>query len=413
MKTKLFLITILATSISLAQEKTVNLSLGAKYTNQVYYKLDSETKTEYLADSWDIAFLRTSNRNQSIRVNDGAGIEVFEAANSASEWANIDLADKANWKQLYNSDITRSQGAFMEGSATFGWGEYNPTTHTVNGTIIFVLKYADDTYKKFICESYLGAYTIKYASWNSTTKIWDEDKTATISNTSNPAHNYNYFSLKTDQEVVAEPEATNWDFVFTKYYTEVSDGQGGSVKYPVTGVLLSDNVTVATATGDDTSNLEYHSNINSIGYDWKALSATWQWEIDSNKKYYIKYENGTIYKLYFTDFEGSSTGNLEFKFENVTASLSTDSFYNDIAFTAYPNPVNDDRTLKINFNNTSTNTKSTLEIYNIAGQSVFKTEISSKQSILKEVNLSSLNSGIYMMKFNSGSYQKTKKLILQ
>lgn len=410
MKTKLFLITILATSISLAQEKTVNLSLGAKYANQVYYKLDSETKTEFSADTWDIAFLRTSNRNQAIRVNDGAGIEVYEAANSVSEWANIDIANKANWTQLYNSDTKRSEGAFMKGSATFGWGEYNPTTHTVNGTIVFVLKYADDTYKKFICESYLGAYSIKYATWNADTSTWGDDKTAKISNASNPNHNYNYFSLKTDQEVIAEPEATQWDFVFTKYVTDVDDRQGGTVKYPVTGVLISDNVTVATATGDDTTNLTFSSDIKSIGYQWKGLTSTFQWEIHSDQKFYIKYPNGTIYELYFTGFEGSSTGNLEFKFENVTETLSVNRFASNLNFRVFPNPVKSDKNIAIQFNENSITKNKIVEVYSLSGRKVFKKIVS---NFNHKINLGNLNSGVYSLKVNLGSSYTTKKIVLE
>lgn len=412
MKTKLFLITFLIASLGFAQEKTVNLSLGASYTNQVYYKLNTETKTEYASNIWDIAFLRTSNFDQGMRVNDAIGIEVYEAANSASEWANIDIANKANWTQLYNSDTERKNGAFMQGSATYGWGEYNPVTHTVNGTIIYVLKYPDDSYKKFICESYLGAYSIKYASWDSDNSVWEADKTASISNANNTAHNYNYFSLKTDQEVVAEPEATKWDFVFTKYYTDVSDGQGGTVKYPVTGVLIGDDVTVAKATDDDTSNLTYSSEIKTIGYQWKGLTPSFQWEVHSNQKFYIKYEDGTIYKLYFTGFDGSSTGNLEFKFENVTQALNVDNFSKDLAFKVYPNPVKTDRNINIVLSKKSISEKSTVEIYNISGRKVFQ-KVLSNQNLTNQVNLSDLSSGVYLMKVNANNNQKTRKIVLQ
>lgn len=416
MKTKLFLFTFLTTLLVFAQEKTVNLSLGGGYANQIYYHLNSESSTSFDKNSWDIAFLRISNFDQGMRVNDGIGIEVYEAANNASEWDNIDVNNTTNWVKLYNSDKERKEGAFMQGSATYGWGEYNVTTHTVNGTIVFVLKYtADDTYKKFICESYSGGYTIKYASWDSNSSTWGEDKTATVVNANNVNHNYNYFSLQSDQEVVAEPEALNWDFVFTKYYTDVPDGQGGTTKYLVTGVLTSDNVTVAKGTDNDTSNLSYSSEINMIGYDWKDLNASWQWDIFSDQKFYIKYADGTIYKMYFTDFEGSSTGNLEFKFEDVTQALSIENVGENIAFGVYPNPVNSDRKINIIYDiNKTTATKSVIEIYNVSGKQVLKTEILNSEGFYnKEIDLGDLRSGIYLMRFDSGNYQKTRKIVLK
>lgn len=411
MKTKLLfsIFSFLIVQSTFSQETTVNLSLGASYTNQVYYKLNTQKQTDFAANIWDVAFLRTSSFNHGIRVNDAIGIEVFEAANSASDWSTIDVANIDSWSQLYNSDTERINGAFMNGSATYGWGEYNPATHHITGSIIFVLKYADDTYKKFICEDFYGGYTIKYATWDGT--VWGEDKTATIANTNNTDNNYNYYSLQDDKEVVAEPAATDWDFVFKKYNTDV----GGGTMYPVTGVLLSDNVTVAKATGDDVSNLAYSENINTIGYDWKSLNSSYQYEVNTDAKYYIKGEDDTIYKLYFTAFEGSSTGNISFNFEDVTSTLSIENLSENIAFGIYPNPVNASKKINVIFDVTKVNLdENNIEIYSLTGQRVLKTNLTNTQGFYnKEVDLSELNAGVYMLRFTSGSYYKTKKIILR
>ena len=83
-----------------AQQTNVTLSMGAGYANEVYYKLSSGENNTYEAASWDIAFLRISPMDIGIRVNDGIGIQVFEAANSASDFNNIDVADEASWIPL-------------------------------------------------------------------------------------------------------------------------------------------------------------------------------------------------------------------------------------------------------------------------------------------------------------------------
>ena len=411
MKTRLFfsIFSFLLVQSTFSQETTVNLSLGASYTSQVYYKLNTKTETTVAANSWDLAFFRASNYEHGIRVNDGIGIEVFEAANQATAWNTIDITNEAAWSKLYNSDTDRINGAFMQGSATYGWGEYNTATHHITGTIIYVLKYTDGSYKKFICEDFYGGYTIKYASWNGSD--WSEDKSAVISNSNNSNNTYNYFSLQNDNEVIIEPAATDWDFVFTKYFTDVSTS-----KYNVTGVLSSDNITVATATGDTTNNLSYSEAINTIGYNWKSLNyTTYTYEIDSNLKFYVKDKDEKIYKLYFTEFGGSSTGNLAFNFEDVTQTLGIEEIGESIAFGIYPNPVRSDKKINIVFDVNKVNkNENKIEIYNLSGQKVLATSITNSLGFYnKEINLSSLNSGIYMLKFTSGNYQKTKKIVIQ
>ena len=123
MNTKLFfsIFSFLTVLSTFSQETTVNLSLGAGYSNQVYYKLNTQTQTDFVADSWDIAFLRTSSFSQAIVVNDAIGIEVFEASSDINEWDTIDITNEANWTQLYNSYTERANGAFTQGSATYGW----------------------------------------------------------------------------------------------------------------------------------------------------------------------------------------------------------------------------------------------------------------------------------------------------
>ncbi|MEO9570923.1 MAG: T9SS type A sorting domain-containing protein [Polaribacter sp.] len=412
MKTKLFfsIFSFLTVLSTFSQETTVNLSLGAGYTNQVYYKLSTQTQTDFVANSWDIAFLRTSSYSQAIVVNDAIGIEVFEASSNITEWDTIDVANETNWTQLYNSYIERSNGAFNQGSASYGWGEYNVTTHLVTGSVIFVLKYADASYKKFICEQYAAGYTIKYSSWDGTT--WGENKTAVIANSNNPDNNYNYYSLQNEEEVVAEPAATDWDFVFRKYTTDYPYGET-TIKYTVTGVLLSDNVEVAKATGDDTPNLTYATDINTIGYDWKTYTGSYVTNPDA--KYYVKDKNGTIYKLYFTEFAGSSTGDVEFKFEDVTSTLNIEEVGESVAFGVYPNPVNSSKKINIIFDVNKVNqNENSVEIYNLSGQRVLKTNVTNTQGFYnKEIDLSALNSGVYMLKFISGDYQEFKKIVMQ
>ena len=410
MKTKLQLAFafILCVTFLNAQETVVNTSLGAGYANQVYYKLDTETETSFVANSWDIAFLRTSAFSIGIRVN--SNIEVFEAASSAADWATIDVANEGDWTQLYNSDTEWGNGAFDQGSATYGWGEYNPANHHVIGSIIFVLKYADGTYRKFINEDFYGGYSIKYATWDDVNETWSADVTATISSSNNPNNTYNYYSLVNEAEIVAEPATTDWDFVFTKYIDL-------GIVYPVTGVLHSAEVTVAQ--NEETSgmpanpSLSYSEEINTIGYDWKSLNATYTYDVDNTQAYYVKYADDTVYRLYFTAFAGSSTGDLSFAFENVTALLGFDDVNENVSFGVYPNPSTDKRINLIYDVNKLSSNKNQVSVYAVTGKKVFEKSLNTNSGFYnKTLDLSALSSGVYVLQFTTGDSNITKKIIL-
>lgn len=419
MKTKLHVLVALMLTISMvwAQETTVNTSLSPGYANQLYYKLSTETEAPYAANSWDIALLRTSTFSIGIRVNAGTGTEVFEASNNPSDWSTIDVANEGGWTKLNNDDTSWTEGAFDRGSATYGWGEYNPATHHVVGTVIFVLKYADGSYRKFINEDFFGGYTFKYSTWDSGTSTWGTDETATVANSNNPNNRFNYYSFENDTEVSAAPAINAWDIKFTKYYTEIPDGSGDTVYYPVTGVLFNEGLEVAE--NDEPSgmpsnpSLTYSTDINTIGYDWKSFSFSTGWSVDANKAFYVKYADDTVYRLYFSSFSGSSTGDLTFNFEDVTASLSIDDVSDNVSFEIYPNPSTDKQINLVYDVNQFNTTKNDIAIYTTTGQKVFQTALKSNSGFYnKMLDLSSLSSGIYVLQISSGDTSTSKKLVL-
>lgn len=401
------LITVAAT----AQQTNVTLSMGAGYANEVYYKLSSEKTNTYQASSWDIAFLRISAMDIGIRVNDGSGIQVFEAANNPADFNTITIADEASWIPLYNDDTNWDNGAFMQGSASYGWGEYNPGSHHVEGTIVFVLKYADGTYRKFINEDYFGGYTFKYATWNGT--AWVGETTTTVANTSNPSNRYNYYSLQNNAAVIAEPAVGSWDFVFTKYNTFL-DPPGEN--YIVTGTLQNPNVTVAKndePTGEGNPNgLNYSEEINSIGYDWKTFNGT-DYSVNAEKAYYIKYDENTVYRLVFESFEGAATGNLSFNYEDVSDLLGLEDIAEGVTFGMYPNPSTDKMVNLVYDLKNSISQENSISIYNLQGQLVHTSKVDSNNGFFnKTLNLSALHRGMYLVQFKAGNNSISKKLIL-
>ena len=410
----LFLSSIFFSVVMTAQVTTSTVTMSPSYANQVYFKLATQTSTPFANTLWDIAFYRKSNMSMAIRTNDAKGIATFEASNNLADWATIDVANEANWTRLYNSETIWELGSFDNGSETtppfgYGWGVYNMATHKVTGTIIFVLKYANNTYKKVKMVEFFGGYTFIYSSWDGT--AWSADQTAVVPNTSNPTNNFNYYSLETNAQVVAEPANTDWDLLFTKYMAM----QPSQLMYSVTGVLHNPDVQVAENASGASTDLTYSEDINSIGFDWKTLDmGTFAYVVDSQKAFFVKLLNGTIYKINFLTFAGSSTGVITFNQEDVTAQLDSEKFENNVTFGVYPNPSTDKKINLIYEMPSGNSDKNLVTIYSITGAQVYQTTIDSNSGFFsKELDLNFLNSGMYLLKFDSGDYSTTKKIILK
>lgn len=397
-----------------AQEASRSLSMEPSYTNQIFYKISTDTETSLAMDTWGLAFLRTSSFDIGIRVNDASGIQVYEAANEASDWDNIDVANESEWDLLYNSDTSWENGAFMQGSATYGWGEYNPATHQVTGSVVFVLKYADGTFRKFFIDNFLEAYTFKYSTWDETNESWSTDETVTLANTENPDHFFNYYSLENNASVNVAPTQDDWDLTFTKFTTDYPSDEG-SMPYLVTGVLQNPNLTVAERDEpngqDNSADLTYSEEINTIGYDWKAFDGT-AYTVNSDQAFYVKYEDGTIYRLVFTGFEGSSTGNIDFTTEDVTTTLGLEQVENNFSFGLYPNPSREGQVQLVLDNSQSSDYE--INVYNLTGQLMLNKIMELSSSFAQtELDVSALSSGTYIVQIQTEQAKQTKKLIIQ
>lgn len=80
------------------------------------------------------------------------------------------------------------------------------------------------------------------------------------------------------------------------------------------------------------------------------------------------------------------------------------------SFNVYPNP-SADRNITISHDG-NVSEKSNIAVYSLTGTKVFETEIATDSSS-KNVNLSNLAAGIYIMKLQSGENTTSKKLILK
>lgn len=434
MTTKLLLAAMLAAGIQQTVSaqidangyNTVNMTMGANYQNRVFFDLSANNMVSQPANTWDIAFYRNSGMNFGTRINDAQNIEVYQASNNPGDWNAITSNSvSAYGAPLYNLDNTATvqEGAFEQGTATYGWGEYNPGNHHVEGKVIFILKYASGTYYKFMIDDYFGGYTFKYAKWNTTSNSWDATVSKTIPNGNDDAF-FNYFSFAAEDKVSnMEPSKTSWDLMFTRYWTDYSytnpnTGQPATMKYRMAGVIQNSNITVAkvqpetqaTSTSSLPASTAFSNNITAIGHSWKPTMG-----IYSDVVYYIK-QGSEYYRMYFITNEGSTTGNMYFKYKNITSVLGvTDIASKKASFGIYPNPATADQKVTVLFDvKEKQNSKGHVEVYDLSGKKVYTAELTNQTGFYKQdLNLSYLTSGNYLVKITFGGQTETKKLIIK
>ncbi len=322
---KILLTSICAMSIivSKAQVTTDTVSIGAGYANQKWYSLKNDDQGSSPKNNWDIAF-DCSARGTSILINSVTGTTLWKYPTAdTSGWLTLDTTGITSWiTKYYNSDTSWAVGAFDKGMVTsnpsdLGWGVYSSITHIVTGDSLYVIKLSNNTYKKLWIQSLsAGVYSFKYADIAGTNL-----QNASLTKSTYTGKNFGYYSLQTNAALNREPLSTDWDLVFTQYTTFIPQA------YTVTGVLSNTGVKVAdvrtvanAATFNTWTSQTFKTPINEIGYDWKSFTGS-AYVMEDSLVYFIRTKTSDIWKVIFTGFGGSATGNFIFSKEK----LATDT----------------------------------------------------------------------------------------
>lgn len=406
MKKVLTLILIVALSQNfLNAQNTDSVDMNAGYAMDVYYSLENGTVQSVAGSEWTVAF-STGAQTSSIYINDGQGVDLYQTATTPANFTDVlDTAGISGWTKLYNEYNDWDHSAFEFGATghpNYGWGEYNAVSHIVNGTKVYILKTLNNTfYKVQVVKKESGAYHYRYATLNNSFDT-------TIVYQASDLSNRNFAFLNMDNHIVSnrEPAKETWDMLFTKYYdTEIS--------YPVVGVLVNRDVEVIQVDGISNANASYTNgtfanNVKNIGSDWKDFDMTsFSYVLAENRTYFVKQVDGDIYKIYFTRFDGSSTGKIEFSSEKVGSSSIKDiESLNTISL--YPNPANTNATLVLD---AKSNADLTYTIYSMLGKQIEtkNIEVSAGLNAIS-LNIENLNSGIYLVQVKNGSKSQTLKL---
>ncbi len=291
------------------------ISTEAGYIKNVYYGLEKGTAAKVDADNWDIGF-STSSFSASIITNSAdRSIRLYALAADTAKFGTdlkADLAAAITDKpmSLYNSNLTWEDGAFNNATgAAYGWGDYNSTTHWIEGRKIFGLITKTDTFQIFVQvkQTYqvenAPVYYFKVAKIDGTGST---SKVLTVGGSSYEGKNFAYYSIEKGDFVDREPLSADWDFVFSNYND--ADVIADNVQYKVFGVINNEKLKVAVvkdASRDEFDDLDYKDYTaydtvnNSIGRAWKS-SGMGGVKMTDSLCYFIKVANGDIWQLAFT-----------------------------------------------------------------------------------------------------------------
>jgi len=400
-----FIITIVSLSNILAQEDSVNMTGG--YALDVFYSLEDGAVQTVANNEWTVALSTTATSSQ-VLLNDGRGAELYKLANNISDFTSINASDTngmQSWTALHNNFENWEQSAFESGATghpNYGWGNYTGSPlHNLLGDKVFILKTLNNVYYKVmpVLQSH-GEWTYRYATLNNSF-----DTTIVYQASDLQDRNFVYLNMDNHTVLNREPSNTDWDLLFTKYFSINAD-------YSVMGILSNKGVEVLQIDGvnhpDATHvNGTFSEATNEIGYDWKEFNGT-SFDLIVDRTYFVKQLTGEIYKMYFTRFDGSSTGKTVFNKELVGVSRINDN--NEIlkAISIFPNPAKSfahiifDSNSKISID---------ITIYNIVGKTIStqKADITSGLNDIK-LDVNNLHKGIYLVKIQYGNNTQTLKL---
>lgn len=301
---------------------------GINYPNDVFYSLRTGIVSVASGSTWHIAFSvrpvtsqATAMRGATIIANEGRGVTVFESTLPLSAWRLLDTTGYSAWTNPHNSDSTWDLGAFNKTSANpfdFGWGLYDPTTHNLIGSKIYLVKITSGTtttFKKLTVNMLAGD-----SQWVFTTANIDNTDSAryTINKSAFSGKLFAYSNLLLGATINREPNAP-WDLLFTRYGAYVT--QSSVTTFATnTGALSNPALMVSKTTGVPFALAmpgAFTDKITAVGTDWKINPGPGQpnFVVRDSVTYFVKGPDNMVEKFAFEGFAGSATGDIAFKKE--------------------------------------------------------------------------------------------------
>lgn len=407
----IFTLHLSASALEVTEEDSV--AMGSGYANDIYYSMNNGQVSSVDRTNWDIAFY-TFTWSAAILTNGAAGVELYTyPTTDTGGWASVDTAGLSSWKLLYNSPEEWEDGAFnrhSKGHPDYGWGQYNPITHNVVGDSLYIIKLQDGTFKKLWIKEKVSIdnlYVYKYANLDGT-----GEREIELDCNEYIDKRFVYFSVSDGEIRDRDPNADTWDILFTKYMSIQPDG----TPYPVTGVLNNFDVAAnkfeeIAPDYDDWTALPMDTVRSPIGYEWKVFElSTFSWAIVDSLAYFVQALEGDVFKLVFTNFEGTGTGKIGFIKSLTSATDISEIITETIDISIAPNPVIDH--MNIAFPEGITGGVNVM-IMDISGKMILKTEKVLEAGASKmDLNLANYKGGLYILTVIHEDLMWSKKIIV-
>ncbi len=399
---------VLLSFIGFAQTADSVISMGGSM--DVYYDFETKNKVSLDRATWDIG-LTTDMRGASIIINENAGVELYLYSTDTADWSSVDTAG-FDFKNIYNSESTWNAGAFANQGTThpdYGWGIYDMNKHNIDGNRLFILKTKGGDYLKVVIDQMtpMGVYKFRTASLDGNNL---EEYEYSKNTPESAGKNFALLDLDGGDFVFDNPDAKEWDILFTKYVTTVSQGPV-VMDLAVSGVKINAGCEVAERMGvdvssDDTSSLSWNTNITEIGYDWKAFNrGTFVYDITPDLAYFVRTKNGAVFKIWFTDYTVGS-GNYFFNTKQIKAGTLSANKVAALNTNVYPNPTNG----ILNISNEE-NESLSISLLNAQGAEVYTDSVNAKD--VRSISTTDFAKGIYFLKLSTSTTTSTKRVIFE
>lgn len=399
---------------------TDTVIMGAGYANQIWYSLPDDEQGSQAKNNWDLAFRTSGSMGSSIMVNHSSGgaLWVYPKAD-ISGWASADTTGLSTWVGQYNSETewTGALGRYANPADAFdlGWGVYDMGSHYVLGDSMYIVKTQTGKFKKLIIDKLAsGTYTFTYANLDGS-----DSSTSTLSKSGYSSKNFGYFNLDTKTSIDREPATSKWDLVFGQY-SSGDYASAGFAGYTVTGVLVNDTLEVAKAIVDPATRPTYNTysaytfsnNINGLGYNWKSTSGV----IKDSNVYFIRRNNGDIWKLNFTGWISGVSGNGStiFTKQRLFSTSITEKATSNTTLALSPNPATNGQNVSIVYNFDASVNTAVANVYDMTGRVALTQQLETTKGLhAYTFNSSNLIAGTYIISVVADGQATHQKFIVQ
>ncbi len=380
-----------------------SIEMGPQYANEVFYSLTNGVVKTSPRSLWDIAFY-TNAFSAGIITNGGTGVELYTYPKAAADgWDSFDTTGMSGWTKMYNDASEWENGAFnrnQKGHPDYGWGVYSMTSHDVIGDSLFLIKTPDGVFRKLnIIRKFssLNKYEIRFSLLDGT-----QDQTMTLD--VNPYNDRVFMAFSFANGIVdREPAAASWDMLFTKYIDFIP------TPYAVVGVLLNPNDNAARVEHTDPAftdwnNLDFGLGSDIIGYNWKKLVGS-QYIIEDSLLFFVKAQQGGVYRLVFDSYAGSSTGITTF-YTTLLSALGVNDLKSD-EIKIFPNPVSS--VIQVSLDGEAD--YKTAGLYNLSGKLLRTWTLGNDKNV--KLDVSDFNTGLYLLRLEGLTSVTNAKVMLQ